>query len=57
VDHSGSSLRDRELAGFNQSYVSLSLAVLSPEMTEAVFAADHDSSLTVAQLISKLEID
>jgi hypothetical protein len=52
----------RELAkriGFNENYVSriMDLAVLSPEMTEAIFGGDHDPSLTVAQLIANLEID
>ena len=31
--------------------------MLSPKMTEAIFGGDHDSSLTVAQLIANLEID
>jgi hypothetical protein len=43
--------------GFNENDVSLDLAVLSPEMTEAIFGGDHDPSLTVAQLIANLEID
>jgi hypothetical protein len=40
--------------GFNENYVSriLELAVLSPEMTETIFGALHDPSLTVAQLIA-----
>ena len=61
------SLRERRLpdartcqrTGFNENYVSriLHLAVLSPEMTEAVFGGDHEPSLTVTQLIANLEID
>ena len=45
--------------GFNENYVSriLDLAVLSPEITEAIFRGDHDPSLTVAQLTATLEID
>jgi hypothetical protein len=39
---------------FNENYVSgiLDLAVFSPEMTEAIFGAHHDPSLTAAQLIT-----
>jgi hypothetical protein len=50
----------RELAKrnvFNENDVSLDLAVLSPKMTEAIFGADHDTSLTVAKLIANHEID
>jgi len=45
--------------GFNENYVSriVDLAVLSPEITEAIFRGDHDPSLTVAQLTTTLEID
>lgn len=45
--------------GFNENYVSriLDLAVLSPDITEAILRGDHDPSLTVAQLTSALEID
>jgi site-specific DNA recombinase len=45
--------------GFNENYVSriLDLAVLSPDITEAIFRGDHDPSLTVAQLVATLEID
>jgi site-specific DNA recombinase len=45
--------------GFNENYVSriLDLAVLSPEITEAIFRGDHDPSLTVAQLTANLEVD
>jgi hypothetical protein len=52
----------RELAkrtGFNENYVSriLDLAVLSPDITEAIFRGDHDSSLTVAQLTANIALD
>jgi site-specific DNA recombinase len=45
--------------GFNENYVSriLDLAVLSPEITEAIFRGDHAPSLTVAQLTATLELD
>jgi len=45
--------------GFNENYVSriLDLAVLSPEITEAILRGDHDPALTVAQLTANLEID
>jgi DNA invertase Pin-like site-specific DNA recombinase len=45
--------------GFNENYVSriLDLAVLSPEITEAILRGDHDPSLTVAQLTATLEVD
>jgi DNA invertase Pin-like site-specific DNA recombinase len=45
--------------GFNENHVSriLDLAVLSPEITAAIFRGDHDPSLTVAQLTATLEID
>lgn len=58
----GEILTMRELAkrtGFNENYVSriLDLAVLSPDMTDAIFRGDHDPSLTVARLTATLEID
>ena len=45
--------------GFNENYVSriLDLAVLSPEITEAIFRGDHDPSLTLMQLTTTLEVD
>jgi hypothetical protein len=46
-------------AGLHWKYVSrlLDLAMLSPEMTEALYRGDHDPSLTVAQLTANLEVD
>ena len=45
--------------GFNENYIPriLDLAVLSPEMTEAIFGGDHDPLLTVAQLIARDRVD
>jgi hypothetical protein len=45
--------------GFNENYVSriLDLAVLSPDITEAIFRGNHAPSLTVAHLTATLEID
>jgi hypothetical protein len=43
----------RELAkrtGFNENYVSLDVAVLSSEMTVAIFGGDSDPSLRVARV-------
>ena len=52
----------RQLAkrtGLHRKYVSrlLNLAVLSPEITEAIFRGDHHPSLTVEQLTATLEAD
>jgi hypothetical protein len=63
VDYSGRGLHDaRELAkrtGFNENCASWirDLALLSPEMTEAIFDGDHDRAPTGAQLIANLKID
>jgi len=52
----------RQLAkrtGLHRKYVSrlLDLAVLSPDVTEAIFRGDHHPSLTIEQLTATLEID
>jgi DNA invertase Pin-like site-specific DNA recombinase len=52
----------RQLAkrtGLHRKYVSrlLNLAMLSPDLTEAIFRGDHHPSLTVEQLTATLEID
>lgn len=52
----------RQLAkrtGLHRKYVSclLDLAVLSPDITEAILRGDHDPSLTVAHLTATLEVD
>jgi hypothetical protein len=52
----------RQLAkrtGLHRKYVSrlLNLAMLSPDVTEAIFRGDHHPSLTVEQLAATLEID
>jgi hypothetical protein len=52
----------RQLAkrtGLHRKYVSrlLDLAVLSPDVTEAIFRGDHHPSLTVEQLTATLEAD
>jgi hypothetical protein len=48
-----------EQTGFNENCVSriLDLAVLSPEIADAIFRGDRDPSFNVAQLIANLEID
>ena len=45
--------------GLHRKYVSrlLNLAMLSPDLTEAIFRGDHHPSLTVEQLTATLEID
>ncbi len=52
----------RELAkrtGLHRKYVSrlLNLAVLSPDVTEAIFRGDHHPSLTLEQLSARIDID
>jgi hypothetical protein len=52
----------RQLAkrtGLHRKYVPrlLNLAMLSPEIPEAIFRGDHHPSLTVEHLTAKLEVD